>query len=91
MNELVGGVCVFLKDNAFGLCLEFPYSPASICLFKVIIRKIKTKSEICSKSTIKTPERCHSGVFIVNLEQISHVDLVFPLLTLNKETNLGKH
>ena len=30
---------------------------------------------------------CHqrrSGVFIVNFEQISHIVLVFPLLTLNK-------
>ena len=43
--------------------------------------------EICSKLTIKTPERRHwrcSGVFIVNFEHISHLALVFLLLTLNR-------
>ena len=41
----------------------------------------------CSKLTIKTPGRHHwrrSAVFIINFEQISHIDLVFLLLTLNK-------
>ena len=39
------------------------------------------------KVEIETPERrqCRrSIVFIVNFEQISHLSLVFPLLTLNK-------
>ena len=39
-------------------------------------RRTKTKCEICSKLTIKTPERCHwrcVGVFIVNFEHISHL------------------
>ena len=43
--------------------------------------------EICSKLTIKTPERRQSrrsGAFIVNFELISHIVLVFLLLTLNK-------
>ena len=38
------------------------------------------------KLTIKTPERRQwrlSGVFIVNFEHISHLVLVFILLTLN--------
>ena len=38
------------------------------------------------KLTTKTPERCQSrcsGVFIVNFEHISHLVLVFLLLTLN--------
>ena len=42
--------------------------------------------EIWSKLTIKIPERCHwrrSGIFIVNFEHISHLVLVFLLLTLN--------
>ena len=42
---------------------------------------------MCSKLTINTPERRHwrrSGVFIVNFEHISHLVLVFLLLTLNK-------
>ena len=40
-----------------------------------------------SKLTIETPERRHwrrSGVFIVNFEHISHLVLVFLLLTLNR-------
>ena len=40
----------------------------------------------CSKLTIKTPVRRHwrrSDVFIVNLEHISHLGLVFLLLTSN--------
>ena len=43
--------------------------------------------EICSKLTIKTPERHrwrHSGVCIVNSKEISHIVLMFLLLTLNK-------
>ena len=43
--------------------------------------------EICSKLTIKTPERrqwCPSGVFIINFEQILYIPMVFPLLTFNK-------
>ena len=31
-----------------------------------------------------TPEWRRSSVFIVNFEHISHIDLVFPLLDLNK-------
>ena len=51
----------------------------------------------CSNSTMETPElqvksvqkqqqrySSFSGVFIVNFDQISHILLVFPLLTLNK-------
>ena len=43
-------------------------------------------SEICSKLTMKKPERRQwrrSGIFIVNFEHISQVVLVFLLLTLN--------
>ena len=44
--------------------------------------------DICSKLTIKTPERrrrhCHrSDVFIVNTQHILYLVLVFLLLTLN--------
>ena len=34
--------------------------------------------EICLKLTMKTPERCHSGAFIVNFEQILHIVLILP-------------
>ena len=48
--------------------------PGNIYLFKVINRNTRKRCEICSKSTIKTPEwrqwRRYS-VFIVNFEHIS--------------------
>ena len=62
--------------------------PAGIYLVKVINGNTRTRCEICSKLTIKTPERRQwrlSGVFIVNFELISHLVLVFLLLTLNME------
>ena len=54
---------------------------------KVSKRSTGTKCEVCSKLTIKTPERRHcrrSGVFIVNFDHVSHLVLVFLLFTLNK-------
>ena len=48
-------------------------NPVGIYLLKVNNRDTKTRCEICSKLTIKTPERRHlyrSGVFIVNFEHI---------------------
>ena len=59
-------------------------------MFKVINRNSRTKYEICSKLTIKEPERRdwrrsrRSSVFTVNFEYISHLALVFLLLTLNR-------
>ena len=56
-------------------------------MLKVNNRTTRTRCEICSKLTIKTPERRHwrrSGVFIVNFEHISHLVLVFLLLTLSR-------
>ena len=58
---------------------------AGIYLLKVNNRKTRISCEICSNLTIKTPERqwrC-SDVFIINLEYILHLVLVFLLLTLN--------
>ena len=60
--------------------------PARIYLFKVGNRNTRRKCEICSKLTIKTPERSqwhHSGVFTVNFEHILHLVLMCVLLTLN--------
>ena len=62
--------------------------PANIKLFKVNNKNVRKRCEICSKVTIKTPERRHwlcSGVFIVTFEHISHLFLVFLLLTLNNQ------
>ena len=66
-------ICIFLVDNY---------------LFKVNNENTRTMLEICSKLTIKIPERRYwrcSG-FIVKFEQISHIVLVFPLLRWT-----GKH
>ena len=63
------------------------YIPADIYLLKINNKNNRTRCEICSKLTIKTPERRQwrrSRVFIVNFEHISHLALVFLLLTLNK-------
>ena len=57
-----------------------PHIPTDIYLFKVNNRNPRTKCDICSKFTIRT---LRSGVFIVNFEHISHLVLVFILLTLN--------
>ena len=56
-------------------------------MFKVNNIKTRTRFEICSELTIKTPEQrqmLHSGVFIVNFEHISYLGLVFLLLTLSR-------
>ena len=66
-------------------------------MFKINTKDTKTtqkhqnEAEICSKLTIKTEWRQwrHSGVFIVNFEQISHL-LVHILLTLNMWLPAGK-
>ena len=54
-------------------------------LLKVNSRNTRTRCEICSKLTLKTPERRRrpSSVFIGNFEHILHLVLVFLLLTLN--------
>ena len=60
-------------------------------MFKVNNRNTRTKSDLCSKLTIKAPEqrqgRC-AGVFIVNIEHISHLALMF-LLTLSRQMPVG--
>ena len=65
---------------------------AGIYLPKFKNRNVRTSCEICSKFTIKTPERRQwrrSGVFIVNIEHISHLFLMFLLLTLNMQLPAG--
>ena len=50
--------------------------PAGNYIFKVNNRSTRKRCEICSKLTIKTPERCFDA-FIVNLSHISHLTIVF--------------
>ena len=70
---------VFIKTK-FMVRLRLWYFPAGNYMFKVNNRNTRKRCEICSKLTIKTPERRHhwhrSGVFIVNFEHISHCSSV---------------
>ena len=55
-------------------------------------RNTSKRYEICSKLTTKTPEQRQwycSGVFTINLEHISHLFLLFLLLTFNKWMSTG--
>ena len=93
--------CSFFCKANFLMLLLFSYfvirtlvtCPAGDYIFKVNNRNTKTRCEICSKLTIKTPERrqwwrrsgvfkwwLRSCVFIVSFEHISHLFLVFLLL-----------
>ena len=59
-------------------------------LFKVNNRNTKNaraRCEMCLKIIVRTPEQRQwhqSGAFIVNFQHISHIQLVFPLVTLSK-------
>ena len=68
--------------NSFAAVRSLISLSAAIYLFRVSNGNTRTICEICSKLTIKTPER--RRVFMVNLKQIYHIVLVFPLLTLIK-------
>ena len=77
----------FISKNVYNWRIIILSNPADIYLLKVNNRNTRTRCEICSKLTINTPESRHwrrSGVFIVNFEHISHLVLVFLLLTWNK-------
>ena len=65
------------KLNTYGFSF-----PVGSFMFKVNNRNTRIRCEIYSKLTIKTPQRrhwCRSGVFIVNFEHISHLNLVLLL------------
>ena len=54
--------------------------PAGSYIFKVNNRRLRLRSEIISKLTIKTPERSQwrrFGVFIVNSEHFTYLVLAF--------------
>ena len=77
------GECDLEESQLFAL----PLIPTGIYLCKVNNRNTRTRCEICSKLTIKIPERRQwrrSGIFIVNFEHIPHLVLVFLLLTLSR-------
>ena len=65
----------------------FYHYPVGSYMFKVNNINTRTRREICSQLTIKTPERRQwrrSGVFIVNFEHILHLVLMFLLLILRR-------
>ena len=67
--------------------------PACTYLLKVNNRNTRSNCEICSKLTVKTTKQRHwrrSGVFIVNFEHISHLVLVFLLLTFNRKLSAAQ-
>ena len=73
-----------LKDTC-KTYVDFVFNtPANIHVLRVNNRSTRPRYGICSKLTIKTPERrywCRFSVFIVNYGHILH--LVFLLLTVN--------
>ena len=73
-------------------CVKSFFFLASTYFFKINNGNTKAMSEIGSKLTIKTLKQCQwrsCGVFIINFEKISHIALVFPLLTLCKKMSAG--
>ena len=83
-------ICSLLPKNSFLVFCAVGYSssshPAGNYMFKVNNRNTRTRCEICSKLTIKIPERHHwrrSSIFIVTSEHILHLVLVLLLLTLS--------
>ena len=77
--------------SGFGKCI-LSLNPAGSYVFKVNNRNYRTSCEVCSELTIKAPERRQwrrSGVFIVNFKHISHLVLVFLLITLSRYMPAG--
>ena len=60
-----------------------------INMFKVKNKNTGTRCEICSKLTIKTPERRQFAISIFNSEHVLHLVLVLLKLTLNKQMLVG--
>ena len=61
-------------------------NPTGIYLLKMNIKSTSTMYEICSKLTIKTPEwrQWHSTVFIITVEQVSLIILLFLFFIFKK-------
>ena len=84
------GLFFYYFDKWVHFCFHvwrFPVTvPAGIYLLKVNNRNTRARCKICSKLIIKHQNNAwrHCGVFIVNFELISHLVLVFLMLTLNR-------
>ena len=77
------------SSGLFSLFKKNCSNPADIYLLKVNNRNTRTRCEICSKLTTKTPDVVLI-VFTVIFEHISPLVLVFLLLTLNMYLPAGK-
>ena len=80
------------EKHHFSECSSNSNTLAGVYMFKASNGNTWTVCGIYSKLTMKTPERYRgwhrwrrSGVWIVIFGQISHIAVVFPLLTLNKK------
>ena len=83
----VGNILFFGLRKSVGSHVFNLIHPAGIYMFKVNNRNTKIRCEICLKLTIKTPERlywCCCNVFIANFNHISHLVVVFLLITLSR-------
>ena len=76
--------------QALFMCSLFSFSkinPIAIYLFKITNVSTRGMCNIYSQLTTKTPKQFQwhpFRVFVFNFEHISHIVVVFPLLTLNK-------
>ena len=88
ITDLLLFATIYSNRNLLHLHLRFLISSNNY-LLRIDNRNTRKRCEICSKLTIKTPEwrqlTCCSIVFVVNSEHISHIFLLFLLLTLNKQ------
>ena len=76
-----------LNNNQQNQTITFTFYPAGNYMFKGNNKNTRTRCKICSELTIKTPDQSQwfrSAVFIGNFEHMSHLVLVFPLLTLGR-------
>ena len=85
LNNYIGWKRSPDEYKAVIICAIPKVNSSGIYMFKVNNKNTRTRCEICSKLTVKTPER-GSGVFIVNFGHISHLVLAFLLLNLNMRT-----
>ena len=86
LNQVLQFFSRSTSHNKMRKILRKFFNPASIYLLEVNTRNTIKSCEICSKLTIKIPERRNwrcSGIFIVNFEHISQLLLAFLSLTLN--------
>ena len=81
-DAILSGFKIWILSFWVGVLQRSRHLPAQINN-----RNTRTRCEICSKLTIKTPDRSQqhrSGVFIVNFEQISFLALLFILFWAGK-------